>query len=162
MASRKLLYSTGSWAPRSVMTWGVGQGRDGKEAREGICEYRQLIHTVPQQKLTWHCKANMLQLKKNVQFAPRFWNSYGEDSCCSFLSMKTRFPVQWSNLSVSSHPWERGPPSELLCHPQVPGRSGIPVSPVHLLLWSFLHKFVSAISTYRDINPSVLSETHHS
>ena len=44
--------------------WDVrGSGRGLK--REGIYIYLELIHVVVQQKLTQHCKAIILQLKKN-------------------------------------------------------------------------------------------------
>ena len=36
----------------------------GRFRRDGIYAYIQLIHTVVQQKLTQHCKAIILQLKK--------------------------------------------------------------------------------------------------
>ena len=36
------------------------------------------------------------------------------------------------------------------------------VMPIHLLLSSLLHKFISAVSTHRHINSSVLNESHHS
>ena len=42
--------------------WGRGCGR--RPGREGMYTHTQLIHTVAQQKLTQHCKANTCQLKK--------------------------------------------------------------------------------------------------
>ena len=36
----------------------------GRLKKEGIYAYLQLIHTVVQQKVAQHCKANILQLKK--------------------------------------------------------------------------------------------------
>ena len=47
------------WGPRSV-----GMGRTRKLRRESICVYLWLIHIVVWQKLTQHCKAIILQLKK--------------------------------------------------------------------------------------------------
>ena len=41
-----------------------GGGLGGRSKREGIYVYIQLIHFVVQQKLTQHCKANILQYKK--------------------------------------------------------------------------------------------------
>ena len=60
IASGNLLYNTGSSAQCSVMTQmdRVGGGR------EGIYVYIQLIHLIVQQKLTQHCKATILQIKK--------------------------------------------------------------------------------------------------
>ena len=45
--------------------WMVG-GVGGRLQREGIYVYIELIHFVVQQKLTQHCKAITLQLKKKV------------------------------------------------------------------------------------------------
>ena len=44
------------------MGWENG---DGRLRREGIDTYLQLIHVVVQQKLAQHCKATVLQFKKN-------------------------------------------------------------------------------------------------
>ena len=68
MVSGKLLYSTGSSArllcdDLEVWDGGVGEKR---LKREGICVYLQLTHVV-QQKLTQHCKAITLHLKKKKQ-----------------------------------------------------------------------------------------------
>ena len=42
-------------------------GRVGRRLkREGICVYIQLIHVAVEQKLTQHCKAITLQLKKKI------------------------------------------------------------------------------------------------
>ena len=59
MASSKLLYSTRSSVPCSVVTEGGGVG--GRLQREGICISLQLIHVVVQQKLTQHGKALIVQ-----------------------------------------------------------------------------------------------------
>ena len=42
--------------------WAKGVG--GRSEREGTCVYLKLIHLVVRQKLTQHCKAIILQLKK--------------------------------------------------------------------------------------------------
>ena len=42
----------------------MGMGRTRKLRRESICVYLWLIHIVVWQKLTQHCKAIILQLKK--------------------------------------------------------------------------------------------------
>ena len=70
VASRKLLYSIGSSAQCSVMTERseIGVGMGGRFKREGIYVYIQLIHFIVQQKLTQHCKAIILPLKKYREF----------------------------------------------------------------------------------------------
>ena len=42
-------------------------GVAGRSRREGICVYIQLFHFIVQQKLTWHCKAIILQLKNKYE-----------------------------------------------------------------------------------------------
>ena len=49
--------------------WDGGGGMGGRSKREGIYVYIQLIHFGVQQKLTQHCKAIILQLKKMVMDA---------------------------------------------------------------------------------------------
>ena len=66
IASGNLLYSTGSSSWCSVVTYmgGMGVGVEGRSKREGIYVYIQLIPFIVEQKLTEHCKAIILQLKK--------------------------------------------------------------------------------------------------
>ena len=64
LANGKLLDSTGSSAPCSVMTWRNGMGSvGGRLNKEKIYVYIWLIHVVVQQKLTQPCGAIILQLK---------------------------------------------------------------------------------------------------
>ena len=57
-----------------------GLGVGGRPEREGMYVHLQLIHFVVQQKLTQHCKAVILQLKKkNQSDAPAIITRYGED-----------------------------------------------------------------------------------
>ena len=58
-ASGKLLYSTGSSAQWSVMTW--RSGMEEWEGGSGRTRYLWLIHVVVQQKLAQHCKAIISQ-----------------------------------------------------------------------------------------------------
>ena len=63
----KLLCNTGSsvWYSDDLEGWDrVGAGR-GRFKREGTYVYLRLIHAVIWQKPTQHCKAIILQLKKN-------------------------------------------------------------------------------------------------
>ena len=56
-----------SSAQRSVMTYrGEMEGVRGR-FKEGTYVYFQLVHFVVQQKLMQHCKAIILQLKKNLK-----------------------------------------------------------------------------------------------
>jgi len=76
IASGKLLYNTGSPAWCSVMTWRGGMG-EGKEAQEGEDTHTHthtyiyiklwLICIVVRQKPTQHCKAIILQFKKQTR-----------------------------------------------------------------------------------------------
>ena len=58
-----------------IVVTGMGGGVGGRSEREGIYVYIQLIHFVVQQKLTQHCKATILQLKKTKVFIDSFYLS---------------------------------------------------------------------------------------
>ena len=45
----------------------MGVGVGGRSKREGIYVYIQVIHFIAQQKLTQHCKAIILRLKKKEE-----------------------------------------------------------------------------------------------
>ena len=45
-----------------------GMGGGGKSQREGMCVGVWLIHFAVQQRLTQHCKAIILQLKKKIKY----------------------------------------------------------------------------------------------
>ena len=51
---------------------GWDEGVEGGSRREGICVLLQLIHVVLQQKLTRHCRAIILQLKKKLRCSSLF------------------------------------------------------------------------------------------
>ena len=99
IVSGKLLNSTRSSAPCSVMTW-MGGMEGGREIQEGgyICK-----HTVDSlsvwQKLTQHCKANILQLKKKKKYQgsfKRFPPLVNIQIHCDWISS-----VQFSHLVMS-------------------------------------------------------------
>ena len=67
IASGHLLLDTGSsiWCSVTAYRGGMGQGVGRRFKREGTHLYLGLINTVLWQKPTQHCKAIILQLKKN-------------------------------------------------------------------------------------------------
>ena len=67
-----------------------GLGVGGRPEREGMYVHLQLIHFVVQQKLTQHCKAVILQLKKNQSDVPAVITPYGEDKAGIKASMLRR------------------------------------------------------------------------
>ena len=64
ITNENLLGSTGTSTQCSMVTC-VG----GKSKEEAMCVYLWLMHYAVQQRLTQHCKANILQLKKKKIFS---------------------------------------------------------------------------------------------
>ena len=66
LASRKLLYNTGSstWCSVTIRGGGMGEEVGGRFKRESIYVYLWLIHVVWQKPIQ-HCKAIILQIKIN-------------------------------------------------------------------------------------------------
>ena len=70
ITNKNRLYSTGNSTQCPVVTQ---MGRKSKE--EGIYVYVWLIHFAVQQKLTQHCKATILQLKKKSVLSTYTWQA---------------------------------------------------------------------------------------
>lgn len=98
--SGKLLYFTGSSAPCSVMTMG-GMLENGRKSEErGYMHTYSLFTEFLGQKLTQHCKASILQLKRKEESQVE----------CSLASM-----FLWVSGDVSSFPRQSISPRSFLC-----------------------------------------------
>ena len=100
MDTGKLLESTGSSAQCSVMTEGRDGGwAQGRSKREGTHVYIKPIHFIVQQKLTQHCKAIILQLKKKSHSL-----SYNYPDLCPLIALENHcLHIPFLRVSYCGH-----------------------------------------------------------
>ena len=77
---------------------GAGGGRE-KLKREGTYVYRWLIHIVVQQKPTRHCKAIILQWKKQIKKKNRWASFRGMEA----ITRRDSTESEWSRISYAVH-----------------------------------------------------------
>ena len=104
-----LLYSPGSSTQCSAVTQrgGMGSGVGGRFRREEIYVHIQLIHIVAQKKLIQHCKAIILQLKKNLvsTLLPIKILKHKSDYVQTFLCLKPlNYLNPWHGMGGIPHP----------------------------------------------------------